>query len=352
MALPVRTSLDDIDAVCGYLATKPTGATTPEAKAVLDKKRLDGRKLAGLRAWGLIEDADGKMKITERGRMTVRDSGAYRHQALQQVVRAIPPYFAVVERAGHRRVESFTATDVASFWHEHFRSEASESEQTLNNQAISFFQIAEGADLGTTVIGRKGNPTRFEFDADAVQGFIGNSDLPEIAEPNSDTPEFNSNLTGDSPGAIDDHGPQGDGLSDNRRMFITHGKDKKILEQVKQLVTYGKFEPVIAVEHETGAVPVPDKFMSDMRTCASALIHVSADRHFQTPDGDSVRLINENVLIEIGAAMALYDKKFVLLVEKNLELPSNLQGLYTCRYEGSELNWGAGMKLLEALNTF
>ena len=72
MPLPIRTTLDDIDAVCDYLATKPTGATLAEAKAVLDKKRLDGRKLSALRFWGLVEDEDNRMKITERGAGVLR----------------------------------------------------------------------------------------------------------------------------------------------------------------------------------------------------------------------------------------------------------------------------------------
>lgn len=352
MALPVRISLEDIDAVCGYLVTKPTGATTPEAKAVLDKKHLDGRKLAGLRSWRLIEDGDGRLRITELGRTAVKESGAFRHQALQQVIRESSPYLAVVERAAHRGDGSFTANDVASFWFEHFRSESSDLEQTLNLQALSFFQLAQGADLGSLVIGRRGNPTRFEFDSAAVQAFVTQAEAPQVGNSIEQSVMVESTPSGETASALGKGSLVQDHPADNRRMFITHGKDKSILEQLKQLVSYGKFEPVIAVEHETGAVPVPEKFMSDMRTCASALIHVSADRLYNTLDGDTVRLINENVLIEIGAAMALYGEKFVLLVEEDIELPSNLQGLYTCRYEGNELTWGAGMKLLEALSTF
>jgi predicted nucleotide-binding protein len=59
------------------------------------------------------------------------------------------------------------------------------------------------------------------------------------------------------------------------------------------------------------------------------------------------------VLIEIGAAMALYPGyKFILLVEEGLQLPSNLQGLYECRYTGGELSGGATMKLLKDFNEF
>ena len=38
MALPIRTTLDDINELCKYLGTKPTGATVKDAKAVLDSK--------------------------------------------------------------------------------------------------------------------------------------------------------------------------------------------------------------------------------------------------------------------------------------------------------------------------
>ncbi|MYF21233.1 MAG: hypothetical protein F4209_00455 [Chloroflexi bacterium] len=322
MALPVRTSLDDIDAVCGYLMTKPTGATIAEARAVLDKKHLDPRKLTGLKYWGMIDLDDGRLKIAERGRTAVRDSGAHRSVALREVIRQTKPYAAIVERVAHREESSLTATDVASHWYEHFREASSDSDTTLNHQAIAFFQIAQGADLGVAVVGRKGKPTRFEFDRNAVQGFIADEESGTGPLVEEDLAETEPSPSQEPAPDFDDGAAQDASAADNRRMFITHGKDKNILNQVKQLVTFGKFEPVVAAEQETGAVPVPEKVMSEMRTCASALIHVSADRHYWTQDGSPARLINENVLIEIGAAMALYGNKFVLLVEEDLELPT------------------------------
>lgn len=63
-------------------------------------------------------------------------------------------------------------------------------------------------------------------------------------------------------------------------------------------------------------------------------------------------MLNQNVLIEIGAAMALYCRKFILLVENGTALPSNLQGLYEVRYDGGKLDYDATMKLLKAFNDF
>ena len=136
------------------------------------------------------------------------------------------------------------------------------------------------------------------------------------------------------------------------RVFITHGKNTKILGQVKEIVAYGKFKPVVAQEHETAAKPVPEKVMDDMRSCQAAVIHVGVESVLYDEEGNECPQINGNVLIEIGAAMALYGKNFILLVEEGVKLPSNLQGLYECRYQGDELNMAATMKLLKAFNEF
>ena len=50
--------------------------------------------------------------------------------------------------------------------------------------------------------------------------------------------------------------------------------------------------------------------------------------------------------------MALYERRFVFLVERGVTLPSNLFGLAEVRYEGEQLDHDATMKLLEAFNNF
>jgi hypothetical protein len=138
----------------------------------------------------------------------------------------------------------------------------------------------------------------------------------------------------------------------NNRVFISHGKNKAVVEQLKELLTFGKFMPVVAVEHETPSKPVSDKVMEDMRSCFAGVIHVESEEEVLDREGKTLHKINENVLIEIGAAMALYGNNFVLLVQKGIHLPSNLQGLYRCDYEGEKLDYPATMKLLKAFNEF
>jgi hypothetical protein len=139
---------------------------------------------------------------------------------------------------------------------------------------------------------------------------------------------------------------------ENRRVFISHGKDRKMVGQLKELLSYGEYEPVVSVERETTSKPVPDKVMDDMRSCGAGIIHVDSERKVRDDDGNEYEMLNQNVLIEIGAAMALYEGRFILLVEKGTTLPSNLQGLYRVEYEGKTLDGEATLKLLKAFKEF
>ena len=127
--------------------------------------------------------------------------------------------------------------------------------------------------------------------------------------------------------------------------------NRKIVEQVKELVAFGKFAPVVAQDRET-AKPSPHDVMDEMRGCDTAVIHVGADGlRFDGGRNDEPR-ISGDVLIEIGAAIALYGPNFILLVEEGVALPSSLQGLCECRYSGDELDKAAMMKLFKAFNDF
>jgi predicted nucleotide-binding protein len=134
--------------------------------------------------------------------------------------------------------------------------------------------------------------------------------------------------------------------------IISHGKQKAIIDQIKELLTFGSFEPVVAIERESTAIPVPEKVFEDMRSCGAGVIHVGAEGKYLDKEGTEHTKLNDNVLIEIGAAMALYGKKVILLVERGITLPSNLQGLYRCEFEGNRLDYESTMKLLKTFSQF
>jgi predicted nucleotide-binding protein len=134
-----------------------------------------------------------------------------------------------------------------------------------------------------------------------------------------------------------------------RRVFITHGKNRDLVDPIRKLLEYGELEPVVSVDRQSVSKPVPEKVLDDMRASGAAIIHVDADRTIIDKEDKEHVLLNPNVLIEIGAAMAFYGRRFILLVRDGVKMPSNLQGLYEVRYTGDNLDAHATIKLLEAI---
>ena len=343
MPLPVRTALADIEAICGYLLTKPAGASPAE---LINGKVLDRRKLSALKFWGLVEDAGSKLRLSERGLLVVRDNGANRIAALRQVVAAIAPYGSVVAHAVHLKKSIILSTDVAAHWHQHFRAEAHFG--IVNHQTVCFFRVAEGADLGRLVVGRKGQQTRFELAEDDARAFVASANFAssQWTEGADDGWSAEAAPTRIHGGVKPEPAP-----ARGNRVFITHRMNKEIMEQVKELLAFGKFDPVVAQVRDT-ANPLPHDLMDEMRGCDTAVIHVGADGLLSDGSENDEPRISADVLIEIGAAMALYGRNFILLVEEGVTLPANLQGLCECRYSGEQLDMPATMTLFKAFNDF
>jgi hypothetical protein len=332
MLLPIRTAPEDIEAICSYLLAKPAGASPSE---VINHKRLDGRKVSALKLWGLVEDAAGKLALSPRGRLMAADGGAQKARALREILVAMPPYASTVARAVERNETIVLASDIADHWQQDFRGYLHFHAGVLNHQIVCFLRVAEAAALGRLVVGRKGKETRFELDSEEAAAFLR------------------------AAGAGTERNGAGDGevvrptgftfpIRRSPRVFITCRAGGKILEQVKELVVFGQIEPIVLRRNEIATAPFLSSLMEQMRGCDTAIVQVGAN----VLPREAEPRIEPDVLIEIGAAMALYGRNFVLLVEDSVALPLNLQGLCECRYRGDELNMAAMMELLRAFSGF
>lgn len=176
-----------------------------------------------------------------------------------------------------------------------------------------------------------------------------NRDLPNAEEQSEDPSTANQIVEPKSPPSVELAGDT-KAAGANKRVFVTHGKNRAFVEPIKQLLAFGELEPVVAVDRESVSQPVPDKVMEGMRACSAAIIHVDAEMKLMDAEGETHVVLNPNVLIEIGAAMALYGRRYILLVKDGIDLPSNLQGLYEVRYSGDTLDGDATIRLMKAIN--
>jgi hypothetical protein len=353
--IPLFAALDDVHKYINYLKNKPTGATTAEIKATLGNV-TDPRKIGALVHWKLVEKSGEKLKLADRGWRMARRPGE-EQAVFKEIIDSIVPYRSVVEWAYHQGMTELSSVDVAAHWHEHHsKTLETDNERTLKDGAVCFFHVCQGAGLGKLIVGRRGQPTRLELYKEELEATIsaGPSSLP--TSDLDETPIIEDEGDGAAQPAPD---VPGTGAADqgkipekptDMRIFIAHGKNMTLVDQVETMLSLASFKSEVAEDEETTAIPVPEKVFAAMRRCQAGIIIVSADEADRDSGGQFS--INQNVLIEIGAAFVLYDRKVVLVWDKRLTIPSNLQGLYRCEFEGAEFSWTAGMKLMKAMRDF
>ncbi len=358
MSLPTRATLDDIEHTCKYLAGKPTGATLKDISSIVGEKLADSRRISALQSWGLIEiQEDGKYKVTELGRLSTKgDEG--RNEAMKEVLRRTNAYLAILERAAHRKEDSIIINDVGAHWHNHHKNEASDNDETLKAQAISFFQVAEGAGLGTMIVGRRGQQTRFSFSFDRLKAFVHGTESITQEKSHSDLPNeqdyvsekerrHEPETTFDTPDSseLSRHSDRGKGI------FIAHGKNKKPLEQLKRVLDQFHIPYKVATDEPNLGRPIGAKVREIMNSCNCAILIFTADEEFKNTKGDTIWRPSENVVHELGASAYLYDNRIVIMKEEIVNFPSNFRDLGYIPFETDQLE-AKSMDLLKELIGF
>jgi predicted nucleotide-binding protein len=364
MTLPYKTTTQDVIDLIDYLKTKPTGVTLEDAKKVIDTRLLDTRKLYAYRFWDILEKNADRLLLSDRGWRIARKPSD-RPMVFQEIIRDLPVYFHILEFAYYQNLEDLSNIDAVVFWNKKFPGETSETDDGSKDQAACFFRFCEGANLGQMKTGRRGNTTRLALNWDGLSIFIKGdmenepkrTSIPEslrkaeevIKTPESvlakELPDINMMLEGKKEVQKTDYT---DELK--RRVYITHGKNRTFINNLKELLGFGELEPVVSIEAPSVSKPVPDKVMDEMRSCGAAIIHVDDEQTITDTSGNLHVILNSNVLIEIGAAMALYGRRFILLVKDGVKLPSDLQGLFEVRYSSDTLDGETTIRLPKVIN--
>ena len=131
-------------------------------------------------------------------------------------------------------------------------------------------------------------------------------------------------------------------------VFISNS-NTKVTEQVKKMLEFLHYDYVMGDKEET-AVPIADSKFGLMKGCDCAIINIAAAEQERRYSG--IYILNSNVLSEIDAAYLKYNTQVVLLVERKVDLPSNLKGLKRIDYDSDDLSFNAAMDLEKALADF
>ncbi|MCK4818906.1 nucleotide-binding protein, partial [bacterium] len=255
-----------------------------------------------------------------------------------KIIRKIPPYMAIIERAAHRHDDSLSTTDVGAHWYDHFKSDVSAHEKVLKDQAVCFFRLVSGASLGTIIMGRRGTATRISFASDAISKFVA-GDTMAMKEEETQEGEL---PPGDE--AQDQEGQGTKPLSQitektlGQGIFIAHGKNKKPLEQLKKILGQFKIPYKVAIEEPSLGRPISGKVREIMNSCNCAILIFTAEEEFQDKEGNTIWKPSENVVHELGAAAFLYDNRIVIMKEEGVDFPSNFKDIGYISFEKDQLD--------------
>jgi len=141
----------------------------------------------------------------------------------------------------------------------------------------------------------------------------------------------------------------------SNKIFIVHGHDDSMKNDVARVITTLGFEPVILHEQPDEGMTVIEKFEKYSMECAYAIVLLSPDDIGQQKDvdpSDGKYRARQNVILELGFFVGKIGRKRVLALLKNdstgnLEVPSDLAGLVHTLYESSggwKIKLGQGLK--------
>lgn len=189
--LPFAGNAADLDKLLGTLRSKPMGLTDSEAKRILGTKLMDARKAALYRWTGLVQNDAGRWRLTSKGNEFVHASDAEKKRMLRQMLGEFPLYDEILRWAASQSKPEIRAEELKVKWVTEYAVGEKPNESRIAGAPSTMFSICERAGLGKFVVGRRGAPSRFEFDEQELARYVG------CASQISTDPQRNSSAGGE-----------------------------------------------------------------------------------------------------------------------------------------------------------
>ncbi|WP_407500173.1 TIR domain-containing protein [Elizabethkingia anophelis] len=125
---------------------------------------------------------------------------------------------------------------------------------------------------------------------------------------------------------------------DNNKVFIVHGHNIAMKQEVARTLEKLSLEPIILHEQPDGGKTIIEKF-TDNSNVGFAIVLLSADdvAHPKNSPNDTKKRARQNVILELGYFLGKLGREKVLsLYEENsdLEIPSDYMGVLFTPYDG------------------
>src|ERR1041384_172667 len=350
-ALPLLATANDVRSVVQYLRKRPEGVALSEAIDAIKKQVFEPAKIAAYEALDLVEQDGNLLKLTPSGWELAR-SLEPETRAFSAMLGRIEPYHSVLVWAQRRPLDYLIHPDVAAYWREqHPQALGINTPKMIEANVGCFFQLCQAAALGTNIIGKKGQPTRLRFDREALAAYV----LGTRAHIKLGAAQMLGATRASSANALNSQTmPAGDTLSlhnaPEMKVLVVCDDDEGLAAQLRTLFALADVPCRMMCRAQADAALLPEDFLAAMRECQAAVIVMRASE--QLAADESAPQLNQRAQVELSVALALYERRIVLLCDEPIGAVPALMEIAKCHLGGAELSWDTGLALMQLVKNF
>lgn len=346
-ALPTLATAGDVREVVRYLKKKPVGVSVMEAVEDVRRRVFEPRKVAAYEMWGLIKRQHGRLLLTPLGREFARrlepESEAYR-----ALLRRTEAYHAALRWMRQQHADIITHTEVVAFWQQLFGSPAGPHAQANEGHVVCFFHLCQAAGVGAVTVGKRGQPARLRIDREELADYL--EDEGRRLSAGVPAGEVEADARPERPRPFGDEDVRPTAAGEALRIFISAGAGSQLAGQVETTLALAGNECEVFARGDAETLIPTETEARAMRGCDAAVIVVSSEDCRRNESGEFD--IKQELLVQIVAAVILYDGRVALLWESGLSVPPSLAGLRRFAFENDVLTWEVGIGLLKVAKEF
>ena len=306
---------------------------------------FEERKLDAYEFLGITTHEDQTLRLTPLGwkfaRVLEADTKIFR-----QLLHQLPAYLNALSWISQQNIDLLTSIELCDFWQEeHCDGFAFDDQEAMRGSVVSFFSICQAAGLGTMTLGKRGHITRFFVDREELATFLSAGSLASFGG-----------------GSMVDTGPETFKVAATTGQATTEAtaaavptvliqcKNPRIVELIQSVLAIAnvRSRPVEVIWERNGSAA--ERQPGGSREF-STLIVVLGEESF-TKDHSGTSVMKDSVLLELGAALVLYERRVILIADKANSACEWIKDLICCELDGERLDWEAALQLIKLVTKF
>lgn len=336
-SLPILATASDAREVVRYLRKRPNGVTVVEALNAEPRRIFDARKIAAYEFWGLVRRENERLSLTDLG-LELAKAIEPESRAHREVLQAVPAYKIALRSIYEEGLDIATHLDVIRIWSELNTAAPSRdgNHQDLEAAAVSFFSLCHAAELGTSTVGKRGQPARLRVDIEQVRIFL--------SEPASPVAAFPARQRPDPAGFL----RQAADANSIRQVLVSTSGPISSVNPLNSLLSIAGFENrtlVIDADPENGLIPGNE--LSEIQQCQAAIFVISPNDCLGDDSGSYS--LRPEWITKISVAAALFGWRVLLFWNGPFPPPSELAASGLNIVSSENLDWEASVEIVNHL---